>query len=65
MPMGQYSSWDDCIARVPSHVTDKEAYCGAIKHEVEDKMKKTRRPSLGKVAEVILDLKRIQKEFCK
>ena len=36
--MGQYKDWADCIARAPEHVKDKEAYCGSIKHRVEDKM---------------------------
>jgi tryptophanyl-tRNA synthetase len=64
MPFANYSDFDDCTS-ANSDKRDPEAYCGAIKHEVEDKMKKTRRPSREKIAEVIKDLKKIQKSFCK
>ena len=64
MPFAEYKDFDECTT-ANSDKGDPDAYCGAIKYEVENKMKKTRRPSLQKVADIIKDLKKIQKEFCK
>ncbi|KKL58595.1 hypothetical protein LCGC14_2223780 [marine sediment metagenome] len=40
MPFADFTDWDDCIRSAPAHVQDKEAYCGSIKHKVEDKLVK-------------------------
>jgi hypothetical protein len=39
MPMGQYSNFADCVAKNKSK-DDPNAYCGYIKHQIEDKGKK-------------------------
>lgn len=36
-PFGPYADWDACIAANKGKVDDVEAYCGSIKHQVEDK----------------------------
>lgn len=34
MPMGEYSSWEDCISK-NSDKSDPEAYCATIKRSIE------------------------------
>ncbi len=43
MPFAGYSDFDDCTGE-NSDKEDPDAYCGSIKHKVEDKMKKAGPP---------------------
>lgn len=38
MPFAGFDSFEDCKQKAPKDVRDKDAYCGKIKHETEDKL---------------------------
>lgn len=48
-PMGEYSSWEDCISKNKGKVDNPEAYCGSIKAKVEGKLSKDKRSKIKSI----------------